>query len=193
MGIRSIFFFLSLSILGQGASAAGPTVKITAFHYAGTNTRAAELCGQLDGTRPAISGAKVVVDGNSSSPTYYYTLVGNDGAFCITVITYNGVADAFPWTPGEHEADQSSRAFIAPSVRNELWSHSVGGDGSSSSQAFAESGARSSCQMKLNQWRNTCESQRGHFTEFGCVVCHCSHAGTWWKCTSEGETRCTSE
>jgi hypothetical protein len=96
--------------------AADPNVKITAFHYAGSNTRAAELCGRLTGTWSGLVGVKVVVDGNSSRPTNYYTLVGHDGDFCVTIVTYNGVADAYPWRAGERESGSlpATRANVIP-------------------------------------------------------------------------------
>lgn len=87
-------------------------VKITSFVAAGSRTRAAELCGKVTGLGGANPTAvvRVVVDEKTSKPAVYNVLVGSDGSFCTTVVSYAGTAVASVW-------DQSDEISSEQAVR----------------------------------------------------------------------------
>lgn len=74
-----------------------PKVEITSFIAAGQRTRAAELCGKVTGATVPFLAVKVTVDPNTDKPGIYNVLVGKDGAFCTTVVSYRGTAEATVW------------------------------------------------------------------------------------------------
>lgn len=77
------------------AHAEDAKIEITSFLYAGSQTRAAELCGKVTGMPIAsFVVAKIVVDDKSDKPGVYNTLVGKDGKFCTAVVSYYGTASA---------------------------------------------------------------------------------------------------
>lgn len=87
--------FLMLFIFGAiNAFAAPATVKITSFYYAGSHTRAAEVCGQVDGMSGQSALVRVIVDEKSKTPGIYHATVEADGRFCLTVVTSYGTASA---------------------------------------------------------------------------------------------------
>lgn len=69
-------------------------VEITSFIAAGSRTRAAELCGKVTGSTSEWLAVRVVVDPKTDRPGVYNTLVGKDGRFCATVVSYSGQAEA---------------------------------------------------------------------------------------------------
>lgn len=85
----------ALSVSIMMAQADEPQVKLISFISAGTKTRAAELCGRV--TNPPASGlvaVHIVVDEKTDSPSHYNVMVGNEGKFCVTVVTYRGTVVA---------------------------------------------------------------------------------------------------
>jgi hypothetical protein len=83
-----------LTFLLSSISALAATVKITSYNYIGTGTRLAELCGLVENAAAAPTYVKVMVDPNTSKPATYNTFAGDDGRFCIAVISYRGTAEA---------------------------------------------------------------------------------------------------
>lgn len=81
-------------------SAEEPKVEITSFIFAGQRTRAAELCGKVTGSNAPFLAVKVTVDPNTDKPGIYNTLVGKEGGFCVTVVSYGGTAEASAWLLG---------------------------------------------------------------------------------------------
>lgn len=69
-------------------------VEVTSFVYAGSRTRAAELCGKITGVQAPSHFVKIVVDPKSKTPGIYNVLVGPEGVFCTTVVTNHGEAEA---------------------------------------------------------------------------------------------------
>lgn len=82
-------------------------VEITSFVFAGSRTRAAEICGKVTGGNPAISVVRVTVDPKSEKPGAYNVLAGRDGLFCAVVATYTGTAEA---SMADQEAASASAA-----------------------------------------------------------------------------------
>jgi len=85
---------LSLSSIALADEA---KVDLTSFVAAGSRTRAAELCGKVTGAKTAPAYVRVVVEEKSNRPGVYNVLVGSDGAFCTTVVSYYGTAVASLW------------------------------------------------------------------------------------------------
>lgn len=88
-----IFFIGAVSAF----AAEEPKVEITSFIAAGQHTRAAELCGKVAGATVPFLAVKVTVDPNTDKPGVYNVLVGKDGGFCTTVVSYRGTAEASVW------------------------------------------------------------------------------------------------
>lgn len=87
-------FFLYLNLCAVQSFAAEPTVKITSFYYAGSHTRAAEVCGKVEGMSSKSVLIRVIVDEKSKTPGTYHTTAETDGQFCLTVVTSYGTASA---------------------------------------------------------------------------------------------------
>jgi len=88
---------IGLFLLGSVAALADAEVKITSFQYAGSRTRAAELCAKVTGVSEFPVYVKVVVDEKSKKPGTYNEVVGSESEFCTTVVTYEGTAIAGVW------------------------------------------------------------------------------------------------
>lgn len=84
-----------------------PKIEITSFVPAGTRTRAAELCGKITGVNVPYLAARVVVDDKTDKPGIYNVLVGKDGHFCTTVVSYAGTASASVWLLGKELVSNS--------------------------------------------------------------------------------------
>jgi hypothetical protein len=95
-------FMLVMGILLTGALASADevasTIEISSFIMAGTRTRAAEICGKVSGATAPFVTAKITVDPKSSRPGTYNVLVGSDGKYCVTVVTFSGTAEASLWS-----------------------------------------------------------------------------------------------
>jgi hypothetical protein len=87
-------YALLLIVVSTATFADESKVEITSFVYAGSRTRAAELCGRVTGTQSQSQLVKLVVDPKSKTPGIYNVVVGTEGAFCVTVVTYQGEAEA---------------------------------------------------------------------------------------------------
>ncbi|MFP5384446.1 MAG: hypothetical protein ACLGHN_00105 [Bacteriovoracia bacterium] len=81
-------------LLSFGAMAA--SVKVGSFNFVRTsqnfNSPLAELCGSVEGATSFPSFIRVHVDYNTNNSAIYNTLAGEDGKFCVSVITYRGRA-----------------------------------------------------------------------------------------------------
>ncbi len=86
-------FVLSFILASGSAFAEEAKVEITSFSFAGSRTRAAELCGKVTGISSSVI-VKVTVDEKTDRPGVYNVFVDKDGAFCTTVVTYRGTAIA---------------------------------------------------------------------------------------------------
>lgn len=89
-----VLFWMLLAFSAINAFAASATVKITSFYYAGSHTRAAEVCGQVEGMSGQSALVRVIVDEKSKTPGIYHAIVEADGQFCLTVVTSYGTASA---------------------------------------------------------------------------------------------------
>ena len=73
------------------------TVKVTSFNYIRVNNDLnhplAELCGKVEGATFFPTFIKVLIDPKSKDPASYNTFAGEDGKFCLSVITYRGNAE----------------------------------------------------------------------------------------------------
>lgn len=89
--------FIALSLLSLSFASFAATVKVTSFNYVRVqndlNHPLAELCGLVEGQTSSPSFVQVLVDPKTKSPASYNTLAGNDGKFCIAVVTYRGNAE----------------------------------------------------------------------------------------------------
>lgn len=107
-----------ISILASGAAVAGELkVDITSFVAAGSRTRAAELCGKVTGidqSTPSFVAVRVVVDHKSNKPGVYNVLVGRDGAFCTTVVSYYGTAVASVWNSSVESLSAEAQLARSP-------------------------------------------------------------------------------
>lgn len=65
-------------------------VKIIGFNYVSQNGPDAELCGVVTGAKTVPSFVKVLVDQHTNRATTYNTLAGQDGRFCLMLVTYRG-------------------------------------------------------------------------------------------------------
>lgn len=93
--------FLVFGVSAFAAATEEQKVEITSFIMAGSRTRAAELCGKVTGSTADWLAVRVVVDPKTDKPGVYSALVGRDGRFCMTVVTYSGQAEAsIGWGPG---------------------------------------------------------------------------------------------
>lgn len=92
MKLVSILLFCLLSF-----SAFGATVKVGSFNYIRTSQNfsspLAELCGSVSGATSSPTFVRVHVDPQSSNSAIYNTLAGDDGKFCLALITYRGRAE----------------------------------------------------------------------------------------------------
>ncbi len=89
--------YILLGVFVMGASTAFADdleTKITSFNYTGSRTRAAELCGTVNGTGSANAIVTVTVDEKAKTPAKYTTLADEAGAFCLVVASYKGTASA---------------------------------------------------------------------------------------------------
>lgn len=88
---------LALGLLAFSLSSIAASVKVTSFNYVrnqGDMTHPlAELCGRVEGATAAPTFIKVMVDPKSNNPAHYNTLAGDDGKFCVAVITFRGNAE----------------------------------------------------------------------------------------------------
>ena len=91
-------FFTSFSVFADA-----PRVDLTSFIMAGSNTRAAEICGKVSGL-PTSCFIKIVVDHKSKQPGIYNVFVNNDESFCTTVVTYYGTAEVL--IPGSTQVEK---------------------------------------------------------------------------------------
>lgn len=93
--MKQLLGVLSLIFISGSSSAADLTaeIKINSFTYI-SNTRLAELCGQVINAKTSPTFIQIAVDPRGKHPVNYNTLAGKDGQFCIAVITYTGEADA---------------------------------------------------------------------------------------------------
>lgn len=89
-----VLFSILLIFGAINVSAVQATVKITSFSYAGSHTRAAEVCGQVEGMSGQSALVRVIVDEKSKTPGIYHATVEADGRFCLTVVTSYGTASA---------------------------------------------------------------------------------------------------
>jgi hypothetical protein len=88
--------FLGAALLVFSLSSFAASVKVTSFTYVRNFNDLqplAELCGLVSGATTTPSFVKVVVDPKTSNPGSYNTLAGQDGKFCVAVITYRGTAE----------------------------------------------------------------------------------------------------
>ena len=106
----SSFALSVLQIVSITAFAVDPEVKISSYLYAGSRTNAAEVCGKVTGLTEEWAMVQVTVDPKSKKPGTYQTVVRKDGAFCMTVVTYDGKADAQVWSPAK--GDLSVRTAV---------------------------------------------------------------------------------
>lgn len=90
------------------AHAEDEKVEITSFNYAGSRTRAAEVCGKVTNVKAYPVFVKIVVDEEGKSPGIYNTLVGSESSFCTTVVTYRGTATAYLWNQSKEIGSSSS-------------------------------------------------------------------------------------
>lgn len=91
---RQLFVAVGMAIsLSASALAEEPKVEITSFAFAGSRTRAAEVCGKVIGATETTL-VRVTVDEKGKTPGIYNILVDPDGTFCTTVVTYRGTASA---------------------------------------------------------------------------------------------------
>lgn len=106
---------LSAGSVAQAAEEA--KVEITSFIAAGTRTRAAELCGKVTGSDAPWLTVRVVVDPKTDKPGVYNTLVGKDGKFCATVVSYSGLAEASIGWGSEKETLSETAVLVRQSSR----------------------------------------------------------------------------
>jgi hypothetical protein len=89
------FLMTACCLISFGAMAA--SVKVGSFNYIRTaqnyNSPLAELCGSVQGATSVPSFIRVHVDHNTNNSAIYNTLAGQDGKFCVSVITYRGRAE----------------------------------------------------------------------------------------------------
>lgn len=85
---------LLFALVAFNVSAA--TVKITSFTHVriadDLGHPVAELCGKVDGSTK-VEFIKVLVDKGSRRPAIYNTLSDDKGNFCLTLVTYRGLAE----------------------------------------------------------------------------------------------------
>ncbi len=90
--------FLATALLLSSVSAFATSIKITSFNYVRTsrdyNSQLAELCGKVEGATTVPTFISVKVDPTSKGYAAYNTMAGEDGKFCLAVITYRGRAEA---------------------------------------------------------------------------------------------------
>jgi hypothetical protein len=100
---------LLLGAVASVQAAEEPKVEITSFIAAGSRTRAAELCGKVTGSTAEWLAVRVVVDPKTDRPGVYNTLVGKDGKFCTTVVSYSGQAEAsIGWGSGKEVVSETA-------------------------------------------------------------------------------------
>lgn len=74
------------------------SVNITSFNYINTTRGTqglnvlAEICGTVEGATSHPSYVRIVSDYNTNRPAVYNTLAGEDGKFCMAIITFRGTA-----------------------------------------------------------------------------------------------------
>ncbi len=92
--MKKLSMFLLASAMSFSVMANEPTVQITSYVYVNQERKVAELCGVVSNMTKAPTFVQVTVDYNSRKPAPYNTVVGPDGRFCMTVVTYYGTAIA---------------------------------------------------------------------------------------------------
>ena len=111
-----MFLSLMSAVAMTEAFAEEARVDITSFVLAGPNTRAAEICGRVSGSKTTPTFVRVAVDEKTGKPGIYNLIAGPDGAFCGMVVTYAGTAVASLWT-GAGLLPQTSAAVLSPTYR----------------------------------------------------------------------------
>ena len=96
-----IFSLLIASVAFSGTALAEAKVEIKSFISAGSRTNAAEVCGLVIGVSAPTVIVEVKVDGSGKNPGYYSVLVNRDGKFCVTVVTWDGTAEASLMSPSK--------------------------------------------------------------------------------------------
>lgn len=90
--------FLTAVLLMSSVSAFATSIKITDFYFIRTSTdlRAplADLCGKVEGATSVPTFIQIKIDKTSKGYSSYNTIAGEDGKFCLAVITYRGTAEA---------------------------------------------------------------------------------------------------
>jgi hypothetical protein len=88
---------LGVALLVFSLSSIAASVKVTSFTYVrnqGDMTHPlAELCGLVEGAVSPVTFVRATIDPKSKNPAAYNTAVGQDGKFCMAVITYRGSAE----------------------------------------------------------------------------------------------------
>jgi len=101
---------LALPALADDTTRPAQRVVINSFVSAGPGTRTAELCGRVLNQVGHHSHIRVLADYNTYNHRTYNTYAGQDGLFCITLVTYNGSAHVSLWEQG---SASDSRGVIA--------------------------------------------------------------------------------
>lgn len=111
------FVMATLCWAAVAQAAEEPKVEITSFIAAGSRTRAAELCGKVTGSPSEWLAVRVVVDPKTDRPGIYNTLVGKDGKFCTTVVSYFGRAEASIGWGSENEVISETATLVKQASR----------------------------------------------------------------------------
>lgn len=89
---------LAIALLTTSLSSLAASVKITSFHYIRNDGDRfhplAEICGKVEDAISTPSFVRVVVDPKSKKPANYNVIAGEEGKFCLALITYYGQAEA---------------------------------------------------------------------------------------------------
>ncbi|MBY0472091.1 hypothetical protein K2X30_13070 [bacterium] len=119
--VSSVISSVLVMLASLAQAADEPKVEITSFIAAGQRTRAAELCGKVTGFSGNWLAVRVTVDPKSDRPGVYHVLAGKDGAFCTTVVSYQGLAEAsIAWTSDKNITSDPAVMKPASSGDNNL-------------------------------------------------------------------------
>jgi hypothetical protein len=93
--MKKILFIILLGLL---TSTIGATeIKLTSFRSISIGDildhPLAELCGKVSHHSQYPAFVKIIADPNSRNPGIYNTLTDDQGAFCLTLVTYRGSVD----------------------------------------------------------------------------------------------------
>lgn len=69
-------------------------VKITSFNFTGTRTRAAEICGKVEGQVNGLMLIDITADPSHNTPGTYTAIASPKGTFCAVINTLTGRAEA---------------------------------------------------------------------------------------------------